>query len=291
MASAGSFPVIVHQVSSNLVGYERAVQPAKNALIFIGGLTEGPHTDLTANVIAQKLQNTTESFSVWELRMRSSYSGFGYSSLSNDVEDISALVAYLRTLGKEKIVLCGISTGCQDCLEYTDHKTHNSTPVDGYILLSPVSDRETAILLTSPEDLKRSIQHAQQMITDGKKDDAMPNSLIPPIFDSPITAYRWNSLAAKGGDDDYFSSDLDDATVKAKFSRVDRPILMLPGDEDELVPPYVNRKEMLDRWIRACPQGTVSKLSGFVPKGDHTISGPEAQEYVGNLIVQFVQAL
>jgi hypothetical protein len=43
--------------------------------------------------------------------MRSSYAGFGYSSLANDVEDTAALVRYLRGIGKEKIVLMGSSTG------------------------------------------------------------------------------------------------------------------------------------------------------------------------------------
>lgn len=43
--------------------------------------------------------------------MRSSYTGFGYSSLANDAEDIAALVTYLRALNKTKIVLLGSSTG------------------------------------------------------------------------------------------------------------------------------------------------------------------------------------
>jgi hypothetical protein len=35
------------------------------------------------------------------------------------------------------------------------------------------------------------------MIAAGKQDEIMPSGSIPPIFASPITAYRWNSLAAK----------------------------------------------------------------------------------------------
>jgi hypothetical protein len=158
--------------------------------------------------------------------------------------------------------------GCQDCLEYSDHEQHQSALVDGYILLSPVSDRQTA-----------------------KKNDAMPTSLIPFIFTSPITAYRWNSLAAKGGDDDYFSADLEEATIKAKFGRVDRPILILPAEEDELVPPFVDKKELLSRWVQACPEGTVSKLSALVPKADHEISHPEAQEQVCDSVMLFLDAL
>jgi pimeloyl-ACP methyl ester carboxylesterase len=57
------------------------------------------------------LERSALDYSIWEFRMRSSYSGFGYSSLANDVEDVAALVQYLRGLGKEKIVLMGSSTG------------------------------------------------------------------------------------------------------------------------------------------------------------------------------------
>jgi len=77
--------------------------------------------------------------------MRSSYTGFGFSSLANDAEDLAAFVAYLRQTGKKKVVVMGHSTGlhpfppllevcvclfvdlihdsrpgCQDCLEYTN---------------------------------------------------------------------------------------------------------------------------------------------------------------------------
>lgn len=72
------------------------------------------------------------------------------------------------------------SVGCQNCLEYADREKHKSTPVDGYILLNPVSDRETASLLMSPEDLEETIRYAQQMIGEGKEKDTMPVSLIPP---------------------------------------------------------------------------------------------------------------
>lgn len=106
------FPVIVHHIPSqtpNLVAYERGTSTSKNALIFVGGLTEGPHTNAVVGVLAKKLEGS--EYGVWELRMRSSFTGFGYSKLSNDVEDISALVEYLRKLGKEKVVLMGASTG------------------------------------------------------------------------------------------------------------------------------------------------------------------------------------
>ncbi|KZL67865.1 esterase lipase [Colletotrichum incanum] len=292
MASFTPFSVTVHHLGAeipNLIAYERGVSASKNALVFIGGLTEGPHTNAAIGVIAQRLEGT--DFGVWELRMRSSYTGFGYSTLSNDVEDISVLVRYLRKISKEKIVLLGASTGCQDCLEYTDHEKYRNVPVDGYILLSPVSERQAAGLIMSQEDYVRSIKHAQDMILQGNESEAMPTSLIPFVFSSPVTAYRWNSLAAQGGDDDYFSSDLDDATVKRKFGRIDRPILFLPGEKDELVLPSVDKRELLERWCQACPVDTISGLSGNIPGADHAVSQPEAREWVGTTVRSFVELL
>lgn len=53
-------------------------------------------------------------YSLWELRTRSAYTGFGHSCLANDAEDVSDLVRYLRTTTNTptgKIVLMGSSTG------------------------------------------------------------------------------------------------------------------------------------------------------------------------------------
>jgi hypothetical protein len=83
-------------------------------------------------------------------------------------------------------------------LEYTDVRIYSSPPVDAYILSAPISDRETAAILMPSEFLEQTIQHAKSMIADGKQEETMPKALIPPIFTSPVTAYRWHSLIAKG---------------------------------------------------------------------------------------------
>ena len=91
--------------------------------------------------------------------------------------------------------------GCQDLLQYTNlTSTHTSThpQVDGYILQNPVSDREAASLFMSPEDLEPSIRAAKAMIEAGDKDEIISTKLIPPVFATPVSAYRWYSLAAKG---------------------------------------------------------------------------------------------
>ncbi|KAK4237132.1 hypothetical protein C8A03DRAFT_16300 [Achaetomium macrosporum] len=288
------FQVTVHPFPSPTpfaCAYERGRSSARNALVFLPGLTSGPHAmDLTA-LSTMLEQSRNLSFSLWEFRMRSSYSGFGCSSLVNDVEDTAALVRYLRGIGKEKVVLMGASTGCQDCLEYTNRDKYNTLPVDGYILTSPVSDRESAFLFMSDDGLAKSVQVAKYMIEEGRKDEPMPKEFLPLIFGAPVTAYRWHSLASKGGDDDYFSSDLPDSTLTALFGRIDKPVLFLPAGEDEMVPPTVDRQGLLRRWMLFCKDGVASDLSGFVPGADHVVSKPEAQRWVAERVREFLERL
>jgi hypothetical protein len=121
--STKPFPVIVHPFTSPTPGscaYERG-SSSRNALVYIGGLTSGPHSSSCLEPLIQSLLHDHKlSYSFWEFRMRSSYTGFGYSSLAYDVADLSALVAYLRSLGKEKVVLLGSSTGTLSTIRETN---------------------------------------------------------------------------------------------------------------------------------------------------------------------------
>ena len=113
-ATPTPFTVTVHPFSSptpNSCAYERGPSSARNALVFISGLTSGPHATDVGFLVKMLGESPHLDYSLWEFRMRSSYSGFGYSSLANDVKDTAALVRYLREIGKEKIVLIGASTG------------------------------------------------------------------------------------------------------------------------------------------------------------------------------------
>lgn len=115
MSDHQPFHAIIHPFTSptpNACAYERGTKSSRNALVFIGGLTEGPQSNHYVQELEKSLKASPHvEFTIFESRMRSSYGGFGYSSLANDVEDISALVAYLKSIGKEKIVLMGTSTG------------------------------------------------------------------------------------------------------------------------------------------------------------------------------------
>lgn len=100
--------------TSNACAYEIGSPNAKNSLVFIGGLGDGPHTVPYPRAIAKRLgEDPSLSYSVFEFRLKSSFSAFGFARLVDDVADITALVKYLRSIGKERVVLMGHSTGCQ----------------------------------------------------------------------------------------------------------------------------------------------------------------------------------
>ncbi|KAF4976408.1 hypothetical protein FZEAL_6919 [Fusarium zealandicum] len=291
MAPSGPFSVTVHPYESQCrasCAYEIGLASARNAIIFIGGLTDGPHTIPYTRLLAQYLEEAKElSYSCFEIRMRSSFIGFGISNLSNDVEDISALVKYLRGIGKEKIVLFGSSTGCQDCIEYTNYAKHNNVPVDGFIMQGAVSDRETLELIFP--DPQPSLDLAAKMIDEGKGGDCMPFDMIPAVLGAPISASRFWSLTAKGGDDDYFSSDLDEEIVAKSWSRFERPVLVLHSAEDEFVPERIDQAARNKKYRELNP--VVSPLSTLIPGAGHTVDQPEAQEWLSKKVVEFLGTL
>ncbi|KUI64959.1 UPF0613 protein PB24D3.06c [Cytospora mali] len=295
MADSKPFSVTVHPYPSKGVRhaclYELGSSSARNALVFIGGLGDGPHTVPYIKTVAAKIEATQGlSYSVFEIRIRSSFSGFGWSSLTNDVEDISDAVKYLRGIGKEKVVLMGHSTGSQDCIEYTDYDKHHNELVDGFILQGSVSDREALPVEKGKEAIDKAVALATEMIKSGRADDAVPKSQLS--FESdpwPITAYRFHSLAGVGGDDDYFSSDLPDEKVAATWGRVKQPILVVPSAEDQYVPKTVDFEKLLAKWKSFCP--AMSDLSGLIPGATHTVDLPSSQEWLGNRVVSFLGSL
>ncbi|KAK1999841.1 DUF1749-domain-containing protein [Colletotrichum falcatum] len=270
--------------TSHASAYEIGPSQASNAILFIGGLGDGPHTVFYTKTLATHLDQTGQDWSIFEIRMRSSFSGYGYSSLENDVEDISALVRYLRGIGKKKVVLMGHSTGCQDCVEYTKRK---EDPVDGFILQGPVSDRESIVDFTDSEWLEKSLKYAESLIAEGKEGEAMPKDLVPSFFSTPMTAYRWSSLAAKGGDDDYFSSDLEESFVSEVWNRFQQPVMVLQSAEDEFVPAKIDKQALVDSWKKRSLK--VHELSGLIPGASHTVKNADSQQWLAERVVQFLQ--
>ncbi|TYH73883.1 hypothetical protein ES332_D05G359600v1 [Gossypium tomentosum] len=248
----------------------------KQQVIFIGGLTDGFLATDYLEPLAVALDN--EKWSLVQLLMSSSYSGYGTSSLEQDAMEIDQLISYLiNKENSEGVVLLGHSTGCQDIVHYMRTNAACSRAVRAAILQAPVSDREYRATL--PETAAM-IDLATSMIKEGLGSDLMPKEADP----SPITAYRYNSLCAYMGDDDMFSSDLNEHQLRMRLGHMSStPCQVIFSMDDEYVPEYVDKKALVERLCRV--MGGAEKVE--IEYGNHSLSN-RVQEAV-QAIIDFVK--
>lgn len=212
---------------------------SSHAIVFVAGLTDTfgtvPYLERLANGVAAL------DCSVVQLQLSSSLGGWGYCSLEGDAQEISKAISYLRqSQGKDKIILMGHSTGCQDTMAYLScpggsKARGEDAVVDGAILQAPVADRESWEHDDSggPEDRKEAkerLEMATKLVDEGKGYQILPRTVKPQpkpnestgeqvgnvgaADDPPMTAYRFWSLFSKGGDDDCFATDLGSDTIR-----------------------------------------------------------------------------
>jgi Protein of unknown function (DUF1749) len=125
---------------------------SSSCLLFIAGLTEvcpfirGFPANLEKGYMGtpyiHKLSSQLQdiNWSCCQLNMRSSYMGFGTGSLERDFEDISEAIAYLITVGKNRVILMGHSSGSQNSIHYVLNRLRKSAPsVSGVIVFEPPS--------------------------------------------------------------------------------------------------------------------------------------------------------
>jgi pimeloyl-ACP methyl ester carboxylesterase len=206
---------------------------SKHSLIFIAGLSDTlatvPYLASLAEAIAPL------DFSLIQPQLSSSLGGYGLSSLEADAQEICILIDHLQTRSIHpkpkdgKMVIMGHSTGCQDVAHLlSQHR--EGIQVDGAILQAPVSDREyfEAENEAGDDDYKL-LEEATALVKAGKGSTLLERHIdaprvAPPTFkeyevngdafqDPAMTAYRFWSLNAKGGDDDFFSSDLTEERI------------------------------------------------------------------------------
>ncbi|POS84239.1 GTP-binding protein-like protein rho2 [Erysiphe pulchra] len=260
-----------------------ALVSPQNLIIFIGGLFDGIGTVPYITSISGSLDST---WSLAEINLSSSYTGWGISSLQEDVKEISKCVEYFRRLKKGLIVLMGHSTGCQDIMEYlTGHGYSTRASIDGAIIQAPVSDREYIASKLDPLVYAKSCLDAKAMIEAGRSHEILSsNEEIKKIYNCPISARRWLSLASpnKDGDDDYFSSDLENAQLMKSFGQLpmQTPLCILISGADQYMPKNINKMDLLRRWttIIESGQGVIdSKNSGVIENASHGLSGNKSE--------------
>ncbi|KAK8050875.1 hypothetical protein PG993_002260 [Apiospora rasikravindrae] len=300
-SGAATFPTTVHRFESptpHNTAFETGPADAQNALVFIGGLGDGPFTvyyprAISAAFSSEQPDAKALSYSLFEFRLGSSYTQFGFKRLSDDVADIAAFVKYLRSsLGKRKIVLMGHSTGTQDCMEYVSPAYPDVPPVDGFILQAPACDRAALLMEMGADKLDQTVEKARGLIAEGKSEERMPIGSIPPgIFDVPISADRFYSLAAKDGGDNYFDPEYTDDQARPFWQRFEKPLLILHSGNDEYVPSSVDKVGQIQQWKTLCRPGVASDLSGTIPNADHRVEKPpgEAEKWLVDTVVKFLK--
>jgi pimeloyl-ACP methyl ester carboxylesterase len=273
-----------------------------HTLLYVGGLQDGLLTVPYTTPLAQSLP---PSWRLVEVLLSSSYKGWGTETLDHDVKGISQCISYLQSLRPNgRVVIIGHSTGCQDAMHYVTsplQKGEESRPtVHGIILQAGVSDREALEHLMAPDLLKSSTALAQTYVSSGRGEDCLPSEVTKGFFPAPVSANRWLSLTSPNhdGEDDYFSSDLSDEQLHATFGKVgkaDLPFLILYGNEDEYVPPTVNKSQLLERWRHIVKRngGKLAEGSGIIPLANHSLTDVplEVVEDVISRIVHFVNKI
>ena len=263
-----------------------------NTIIFIGGLSDGLLTVPYTSPLAEALPNF---FSLVEIVLSSSYSGWGTLSINDDVREIAQCVAYFRNLRPDgKVVLLGHSTGCQDVLHYLIADGERPK-IEGGILQSPVSDREGLTEFLSPAEYESSVKLARKYIDDNRGRDVLPERVTGSLFSSPVSANRWMSLASPGpdhvGEDDYFSSDFDDDRIKRTFGKAGAKgtrLSLLYGRNDQYVPDAVDKDGLLHKWIRHIQEGggMVDESAGIIDGATHTLKekGKPTEDMIGRVL-------
>jgi pimeloyl-ACP methyl ester carboxylesterase len=189
----------------------------------------------------------------------------------------------LKSIGKQKIILFGHSTGSQDAIHYL--LTSKVIQIDAAVLQAPLSDRQGQSI---PADLlKEWLDLASKLISESKPNEMMPREAGKRTGGAPISAYRFWSLQAFNGDDDYFSSDLGqqrEGEIWGGVAKTNIPILILQGSEDQYLPSFVNVKELTQSWARVFAEhGGKHGRFEIVNQGNHTLDNPNAQAHMWQL--------
>ncbi len=288
---SAAFEGILHRFAPRLVAFEHSDEPNPNTdtLIWIGGLGDGLLTVSYPSILSQHLP---PNWTLTQIVLSSSYSGWGTSSVIRDAWEIAQCVQYFQSLRPgRKVVLMGHSTGCQDIMEYVVGEENADRPrVQGAILQAPVSDREVLIQELPEGVYETSVKLAEEWVEQGRGEDVLPESATRGFFGGPVSARRWLSLASpnKDGDDDYFSSDLEIDELRKTFGLFPKecPLLILYSGHDQHVPDFVDKAALVQKWMQVAKEGggvVDEQFGGIIERAHHSLE-KDPDEVVSELI-------
>lgn len=269
---AGGRAAFESPLPSNTADAATSLHPKK--CILIGGLSDGllpvPYTQDLADACHDA------SWSLIQPVISSSYTGFGHGSLQRDCDELQELMRYLIDYrNAQDFCLVGHSTGCQDAVYFLGNAAPDLCDrLKVVALQAPASDREGAAL---EQDHAAKLKVAEDMVDEGRQEEMMPRS----AFWAPITAQRFVDLNAKGGKDDFFSSDFDDIELAERLRHVGKArrglkVVVAFSGADEFVPPNIDKEILTERLVAAmntdCIEGKPVAEPLYLSSGNHNLS-------------------
>lgn len=269
-----------------------------NKLVFVPGLTDTigvvPYLERLATALH------AQNYSLVQPIKGSDLGGFGSSSLEGDAQEIAQVIRHLERNGASgKVVLMGHSTGCQDTITFLSGE--RGVKVHGAVLQAPVSDCEYFDAHKTPAD-DELLKRAASLVAEGRSGDVLPrtaaakpgdaqNGNSAAVLQPPMTAYRFQSLNGRGGDDDMFSSGLSDNDIRRVWTPAlaRAPILALMGEKDEFVPDSVDRVALVNRWAQVLSGSPLE--TKIVPGANHKVDDAAAQEFLVSSVLTFLLSL
>ncbi|KAK4688240.1 hypothetical protein P7C73_g1865, partial [Tremellales sp. Uapishka_1] len=246
---------------------------SKHAVIFIGGLFNGPGGVSYVGKLSEALE--TAGWKLVQMHWTGAFDGFGTGSLDRDIDEMEVLVNHLRAKGDTTIVIMGHSTGSQDVIHYLTNKSG----VDGGIMQAPVSDREWLATGDKGKIWRDQIPIAEEMMANGRGTEVLDQSFCE-MVGARISADRLFSLVAEGGYDDYFSSDLPNHPdgvhlhpLSDSFGRLSVPALALFSSKDQ-ENQLGDKEALMERWMAAAEGKLEAKM---IEGASHDITEEDAR--------------
>ena len=237
-------------------------KPCKNAVILIPGLTDGFMSMAYSSNLSKTLRE--KDFSLVMAQISSSFMQFGFSNIDKDCDELTLLVSHLKEeMAFEKIVFIGHSTGAQDVV-YFLRQSPMKDVVDAVVLQGAVGDRDS---ITADPNLLKLLGEARKLREEGRENVF----LSEPLYDAPVTALRFLSLAERLSKEDMFSVDLTEEELSRIFKAVRVPILLCFSAEDEYVPDHPAQKKMAEKLVNVLAK-QVPQVEYKYFTGDHGLT-------------------
>lgn len=258
---------------------------ASTGIIWIHGLTGAFwHSVNRTNVLAEAFIQNGYAFGFFNNRGhdyvdeevakngKPFFIGGGFEKFTDCVQDIDAMITYMRRRGCKKVILIGHSTGANKVAYYSTRKKNPA--VKGIILLSGLSD---VLPLT-----KKRKKDLQQVTALAKKN---PTAVLPyEKFGVFMNAQRYVSLRTPGSVEDVFPHH-GYAASWATLAKLKTPAMVIIGSKDQHL--NVSAKKYIHLVTSHMISATVT--AKIIAGANHGYKGKEKE--LAKSIITFVQKL